>query len=55
LFRFACYLIAMDADIKKPQVAQAQACFAVFTAAVQEYIRNQEDIERINLRGKITG
>jgi DNA-damage-inducible protein D len=54
LSRFACYLIAMNADTKKQTVAHAQAYFAAFTAAVQEYVRNQDDIERVSLRAEIT-
>jgi DNA-damage-inducible protein D len=54
LSRFACYLVVMNADVKKPRVAQAQAYFAAFTAAVQEYIHSQEDIERVSLRSEIT-
>jgi DNA-damage-inducible protein D len=54
LSRFACYLVAMNADIKKTRVAEAQAYFAAFAACVQEYIRSQEDIERVSLRTEIT-
>ena len=54
LSRFACYLVSMNADIKKPQVAKAQAYFVAFAAAVQEYIRTSEDIERVPLRKEIS-
>jgi len=54
LSRFACYLVSMNADIKKPVVAQAQAYFAAFAAAIQEYIRTSEDIERVPLRKEIS-
>ncbi|MDR3302927.1 MAG: hypothetical protein LBS86_00775, partial [Treponema sp.] len=54
LTRFACYLVAMNADIKKPPVAMAQVYFAAFAASVQEYINSQEDIERVSLRTDIT-
>ncbi|MCL2793025.1 MAG: hypothetical protein FWD87_08025 [Spirochaetaceae bacterium] len=54
LSRFACYLVAMNSDIKKPQVAKAQAYFAAFTATMQEFIKSQEDVERISLRTEIT-
>ena len=54
LSRFACYLIAMNSDIKKPQVAKAQTYFAAITSAVQEIIRDHEDIERVTLRSDIT-
>jgi DNA-damage-inducible protein D len=54
LSRFACYLVSMNADIKKPQVAKAQAYFAAFTASVQEYVKSYEDIERVPLRKDIS-
>jgi DNA-damage-inducible protein D len=50
LSRFACYLVAMNADIKKEPVAKAQAYFAAFTAQIHEYIQNQGEIERVPLR-----
>lgn len=53
LTRFACYLVSMNSDIKKPQVAEAQAYFAAITATIQEYVRNHEDIERVSLRSEI--
>jgi DNA-damage-inducible protein D len=52
--RFACYLVAMNSDIKKEAVAEAQAYFAAFTAQIHEYIRNQNDIERVPLRKEIS-
>jgi DNA-damage-inducible protein D len=54
LSRFACYLVAMNADIKKEPVAKAQAYFAAFAAAIQEYIRSTGDIERVPLRKEIS-
>jgi DNA-damage-inducible protein D len=54
LSRFACYLVSMNADIKKEQVARAQAYFAAFAASVQEYVRSHEDIERVTLRKDIS-
>jgi DNA-damage-inducible protein D len=54
LSRFACYLISMNADIKKESVAKAQVYFAAFAAAIQEYIHSSEDIERVSLRKDIS-
>ena len=54
LTRIACYLVVMNADIKKPNVAKAQVYFAALTNAVQEYFIEQADIERIDLRGQIS-
>lgn len=52
LTRFACYLVTMNADAKKENVAKAQVYFASLADAIQEYIE-QEQIERIAIRGKI--
>ena len=54
LTRFACYLISMNSDIKKPNVSKAQAYFAAFVATVQQYFVEQQDMERIDLRGQIS-
>jgi DNA-damage-inducible protein D len=54
LSRFACYLVAMNADIKKVQVAKAQVYFAAFTASIQEYVKSHEDMERVHLRKDIS-
>ncbi|MDR1178509.1 MAG: DNA damage-inducible protein D [Spirochaetaceae bacterium] len=54
LSRFACYLVSMNADVKKTQVAKAQAYFAAFTASVQEHVKSYEDIERVPLRKDIS-
>lgn len=54
LSRFACYLVVMNADIKKENVSKAQAYFAAFTESVHRYFIEQADIERIDLRGQIS-
>jgi DNA-damage-inducible protein D len=54
LSRFACYLVAMNSDVKKPQVAKAQAYFAAFTASIQEFVKSRDDIERVPLRKDIS-
>ncbi len=54
LTRFACYLVVMNADIKKIEVSEAQAYFAEFTESIRRYLIEQEDIERIDLRGQIS-
>ena len=54
LSRFACYLVAMNSDVKKEAVAKAQAYFAAFTAQIHEFIKSQNDIDRVPLRKEIS-
>lgn len=39
LTRFACYMAAMNADPRKPQVAQMQAYFAIQTRKFELYLQ----------------
>ncbi|TAH38520.1 MAG: damage-inducible protein D [Planctomycetota bacterium] len=55
LSKFACYLVAMNGDPKKRQVARAQAYFAVIAEAFQRYISGFEDIERFEIRHRLSG
>jgi DNA-damage-inducible protein D len=52
--RFACYLIAMNADVKKPMVAKAQAYFAAIAARFSLYAQENEMIDRVLTREEIT-
>lgn len=54
LSRFACYLVVMNADSKKPAVAQAQAYFATLAGAVQNYLEEAEKVERLNIRNEVS-
>lgn len=55
LSRFACYLVAMNSDVRKPNVAQAQAYFATIAGAIQDHINESKEIERLIVRGEIAG
>lgn len=54
LSRFACYLIAMNADGKKLKVAQAQAFFAASAETIRRFVENSEDVERVLIRDEIS-
>lgn len=54
LSRFACYLVAMNGNVNKPQVARAQAYFAALAEAFEHYVREAEHVERVQVRAEIT-
>ena len=54
LSRFACYLIAMNGDTKKKEVAQAQAYFASIAEAFRKYVEASEDVERVLIRDEVS-
>ena len=54
LSRFACYLVAMNGDIKKPQVARAQVYFASMAEAFKRFVDEAEDVERILIRDELS-
>lgn len=54
LSRFACYLAAMNGDVRKPLVALAQAYFVRLAEACQLYIEQAEGIERVQIRAELT-
>lgn len=54
LSRFACYLIAMNADNKKREVASAQAFFAATAETIRRYVEDSEDVERVLIRDEVS-
>jgi len=54
LSRFGCYLVAVNGDPKKPQVAAAQAYFVTLADAFRQYLQQGGSVERVLLRDDIT-
>lgn len=54
LTRFACYLVAMNGDTKKPEVAKAQAYFAALAETFRRYVEEAEEFDRLLEREEIT-
>ena len=53
LTRFACYLIAMNADARKPIVARAQVYFAEQVENINLMLDGSKDIERLMVREEV--
>jgi DNA-damage-inducible protein D len=54
LTRFACYLIAINGDVRKPEVAAAQAYFVTMAEAFRHYIQTADSVERVQIREEIS-
>jgi DNA-damage-inducible protein D len=54
LTRFGCYLVAMNGDPKKPEVATAQAYFAKLADTFQSHVEQANSIDRVLVRDEMT-
>ena len=54
LTRFACYLNSINGDVRKPEVAEAQAYFVTMAEAFRRYIQNADDVERVQIRDDVS-
>lgn len=54
LTRFACLLVVMNADARKPQVNKAQVYFAAIADKIGEHLEAVEGVDRILKRGEIS-
>jgi len=54
LTRFACYLVAVNGDVKKPQVAAAQAYFVTMAEAFRQFIQGTDQVERVQIREELS-
>ncbi len=53
LTRFGCYLVAMNGDTRKPQVAAAQAYFAAIAETFQTHLEAADGIDRMLIRDEV--
>ena len=53
LTRFACYMVVMNSDPKKAEVASAQVYFAEQTRRFELVVEKQENFERLIIRNEV--
>jgi DNA-damage-inducible protein D len=54
LSRFACCLTALNGDVKKPQVAAAQAYFVSLAEVLRKYFLNASNVDRVMVREEVS-
>lgn len=54
LSRFACYLVAMNGDPKKIEVARAQTYFAAIAESFRRYVEEAQEVERLLVREELS-
>jgi DNA-damage-inducible protein D len=55
LTRFGAYLVTMNADPRKPEVAKAQAYFIAMTRQFEMWLEQPDDFARVAIREEIKG
>ena len=54
LSRFGCYLVAVNGDVAKPEVAAAQAYLVTLADAFRQQFQHAEGVERVLIRSDIS-